>query len=265
MDGLQLRQKYVSTLAAYVGKAAEGGANHKKIIDTYNSVLPHPRGYAMTYDAPWCAPTVSAIAIMCGMLDIFAFECSCTKQIEQWQAMGRWIENDAYVPQPGDVVYYCWSDSGAGDCTKAPDHVGVVESVKGNVITVIEGNKNNNVERRKIGVNGRYIRGFAWPDYASLAAKEEKEMAEPIYKDINDVPESWRPNVNKLLETGTINGGTPDDVNPTDVNLTKTEAKLCHVFVKYVDKVVGDLGDALTEKVVEGLVKRLTGKNANKE
>lgn len=67
--------------------------------------------------------------------------------------------------------------------------------------------------------------------------EEDKEMAEPIYKDVKDVPDYWRASVQKLLDAQLINGGTPADVNPTDVNLTRTEAKLCHLFVTYVDMI----------------------------
>ena len=40
-----------------------------------------------------------------------------------------------------------------------------MEKVSGLSITVIEGNKNNSVERRIVQVNGRYIRGYGVPKY----------------------------------------------------------------------------------------------------
>ena len=77
------------------------------------------------------------------------------------------------------------------------------------------------------------------------AESEDEEMAEPVYKDINDVPEWFRPAVQKLLDVDAINGGTPKNVSATDVNLTQTEARLCHLFVTYVDKVTGRVKEAL--------------------
>lgn len=71
------------------------------------------------------------------------------------------------------------------------------------------------------------------------AESEDKDMAEPIYKDIKDVPEWYRSAVQKLLDAELINGGTPKEVNATDVNLTETQARLCHLFVNYVDMVTG--------------------------
>jgi hypothetical protein len=65
---------------------------------------------------------------------------------------------------------YDWNDNGVGDNTGAPDHVGIVVSVSGKTIRVIEGNINNSVGYRNIAVNGKYIRGFCVPDYAGKVA-----------------------------------------------------------------------------------------------
>lgn len=87
--------------------------------------------------------------------------------IALFQKLGEWIENDAYVPSPGDVIFYDWQDYGNGDNTGWPDHVGIVETVSGSTITVIEGNKSNAVGRRTLQVNGKYIRGYGVPKYSS--------------------------------------------------------------------------------------------------
>lgn len=164
----EIRQHYVDTLRGWIG-AKEGGEIHKRIIDTYNSLMPLPRNYPVTYKDPWCAATVSAGAIEAGLTDIIFRECSCARMIELFKQHGRWMERDDYVPQPGDIIFYDWGDSGKGDCTGAPDHVGVVERVAGGMITVIEGNYKNAVGRRYITVNSRYIRGYGLPDYASMS------------------------------------------------------------------------------------------------
>ena len=43
----------------------------------------------------------------------------------------------------------------------------------GNTITIIEGNKGEAVARRTLAVNGRYIRGYCLPDYASKAEEDD--------------------------------------------------------------------------------------------
>ena len=176
MNEMQLRMMYVNTAIGYYGcKESNGG--HRKIIDLYNTYTPHPRGYKVTYNDPWCAAFASAMAIECGLTDIIPVECSCSKQIELFKQKGRWVENDAYVPSPGDLIYYDWDDNGVGENTGAPEHVGIVSAVNGSIITVIEGNKTDAVDYRKINVNGRYIRGYGVPHYAFKATKE-KTVAE---------------------------------------------------------------------------------------
>lgn len=76
------------------------------------------------------------------------------------------------------MIFYDWQDNGAGDNTGRSDHVGMVHSVTNGTIKVIEGNKNNAVEYRDIAVNGRYIRGYGLPDYASMATAEAPKEPE---------------------------------------------------------------------------------------
>lgn len=175
--------KVVALIQSWVGKN-EADGSHREIIDIYNSYKPHPRGYAVTYTDQWCAATVSAVAIDLGYTDIIPVECSCTKLIELLKKLDSWDENDARVPQPGDLLFYDWEDSGSGDNKNGPDHVGIVEKVSGNTITVIEGNYKNAVTRRTIAVNGKYIRGYGVPKYDTEVAEEKPaEKQEPtVYK-----------------------------------------------------------------------------------
>ena len=164
MTEKELRQSYVNAAVSYLG-CKESNGSHKKIIDLYNSHKPLARNYAVKYTDSWCATFVSAMAIKTGLTDIIPTECGCGQMIQLFQKLGAWVENDAYRPSAGDVIFYDWDDSGAGDNTGWPDHVGIVESVSGGNIVVIEGNKNNAVGRRTIPVNGRYIRGYGVPKY----------------------------------------------------------------------------------------------------
>lgn len=168
MNVSEVRKKFAARAAAYVG--VKGGTEaHHAIIDDYNRHKPLARGYAVKYTDAWCATFGSKIAIETGYTDIIPTECGCDAQIKLWQNMGRWCENDAKVPEPGDYIYYDWDDNGVGDCTGSADHVGIVESCDGHTITVIEGNKSNAVGRRTLEVNGRYIRGFGVPDFSKKA------------------------------------------------------------------------------------------------
>lgn len=171
MNVSEVRKKFVARATAYVGVKG-GTAAHHKIIDDYNRHKPLARGYMVKYTDAWCATFGSKIAIEAGYTDIIPTECSCDAQIKLWKNMGRWCENDAKTPQPGDYIYYDWDDNGIGDCIGSADHVGIVENCDGHTITVVEGNKSNEVGRRRIAVNGRYIRGFGVPDFSKKATSE---------------------------------------------------------------------------------------------
>lgn len=166
-------------MASWIGcKEADG--SHMKIIDVYNQHKPLAKGYVVKRWDAWCATAVSAAFIQAGLTDIAPTECSCPRMITLYKQMGRWQENDGYVPKTGDIIMYNWGDNGIGDNQGTANHVGIVVSVSGSTIRVIEGNMNNAVGYRTIQVNGRYIRGYCLPNYASKAAagaSEEKPKA----------------------------------------------------------------------------------------
>ena len=165
MDVAKTANAVLAQARAWIGRN-EADGTHKGIIDVYNGHTPIARGYKVKYTDAWCATFVSAVAIKCGATDIIPTECGCGQMVALFQAMGEWQESDSRTPDPGDVIFYDWDDTGAGDCTGWPDHVGIVESVSGGSITVIEGNINNAVGRRVLAVNGRYIRGYGVPRYS---------------------------------------------------------------------------------------------------
>lgn len=178
MTETQIREKVVAAAKAWLG-CNEADGSHRQIVDVYNSHRPLARGYALKYTDAWCAGFVSAVAIKLGLADIMPTEVGVGNMIELYRKLGRWQESDSYVPKPGDVIMYAWGDNGVGNCTSGASHVGIVVSCDGKTITVIEGNKANAVGYREIAVNGRYIRGFGLPDYASKATENEPVSPAP--------------------------------------------------------------------------------------
>lgn len=160
--------KYASQIVkqaqAWVGKNEKDGS-FKEIIDVYNSHKPLARGYKVKYTDEWCSTFVSAVSIKCGMTDILPTECGCEKHTKLFKNIDSWIENENRTPNPGDVIFYDWNDTGSGDDKGSADHVGIVEKVSNGTITVIEGNYNQAVARRTIKVNAKYIRGYGVPKY----------------------------------------------------------------------------------------------------
>lgn len=166
---------------SWLGKNEMDGS-HKYIIDLYNTQKKLPRNYRVRYNDEWCATTISALSIFCGYTDIIPTECGCQRMIDLHKKLGTWVEDESRVPEPGWIVFYDWQDSsGKGDGKGWADHVGIVEKVVGNTIYVIEGNRNKSVARRTIMVNGKYIRGYAVPEYDKEApSKTVQEVAQEV-------------------------------------------------------------------------------------
>lgn len=164
----------------YLG-CKQGDAKHKKIVDTFNTISPLPDGAKMTYNAPWCACFVSAIAKMHTATDIIPCSYNVGTMVTKAKSMGIWVEDDSYTPNSGDLIIYDWQDSGIGNNIGSPDHVGIVEKVVSGVITVIEGNFSTmkTCARRTIKVNGKYIRGYITPKYKTDTSKKHYEKTMP--------------------------------------------------------------------------------------
>lgn len=172
MNEKELRQYFVDVCCSYHGyKEADG--SHRAIINMYNSIQPLPVNYRMGHTDPWCAAYISAMAWKCKLTDIIFPECGCDRMIDLYKKAGRWQERDDYTPQPADIVMYDWQDDGRGDNTGSADHVGVVVLVSGNSMRIVEGNISDSVGYRTLQINGKNIRGYCLPDFASLASAED--------------------------------------------------------------------------------------------
>lgn len=163
-----LRMQLVQTAEEYLG-CKESDGSHKQILDLYNRHEPLAMDYVVQDSDSWCATFVSAVAIRMEMTDIIPTECGCERQINLFQEIGRWEEQDSAIPLPGDLIYYDWDMKKLGACTGWSDHVGIVVGTKWPFLKVIEGNKDDQVAYRILFLNDIHIRGFAKPDYASVA------------------------------------------------------------------------------------------------
>lgn len=175
MTEIELRTAVCTQARSWLGRK-EADGSHREIIDLYNKYR-KPGDYCMTYADPWCAAFSSAVGmavsvakgLSCKPNELIPSSAACDPKIAEYKRLGRWIEDDAYLPTPGDEIFYDWQDSGAGDNTGSSDHVGIVVDVSGSSITVIEGNKSDMVAYRTIQRNGRYIRGYGIPNYTGAA------------------------------------------------------------------------------------------------
>lgn len=179
------RKRIVNTAKSYIGTVG-GSSNHSDILHFFNSVK--PQGYTAKKNDPWCSEFVSACAIQTfgkkDAITYFPLSASCPRMVKEAKAKSIWVEKDSFTPSPGDFILYDWDDSGKGDNTNSPDHVGIVEKVKDGVITVIEGNVSDKCKRRNIKVNGKYIRGFVTPHYERIKNKSYKKTTNEIVKEV---------------------------------------------------------------------------------
>lgn len=166
------RLRMLSIAEGWLG-SNEADGSHRAIVDLYNSHSPLAQGYLVTYEDNWCATFVSAVAIEAGYTHFIPTECGCQRQIGLFQELDRWVEDDAYVPLPGDIIYYSISNAPrTGDCTAWSDHVGLVVGTAGKYMKVIEGNYSDQVTYRYIKVDDAKIRGYAIPDYGQAQQGE---------------------------------------------------------------------------------------------
>lgn len=269
MTEMELRNLVVDTANSYLG-AKEADGTHRPIIDIYNAHKPLARGYKMSYTDDWCACYVSVIAILCGITSICPKEVGCNQMIKLFQELGSWVEDDAYVPKPGDVIFFDWEDNGVGDNVGGANHVGFVTDCYGNGITTTEGNYGDAVKHRYLTVNAKYIRGYGVPDYGKLATKPaeppvpeepeeedetgcgctaleakvavmEKRIADlekqhTVYNTLLDVPKWAQKDLTTLINDGVL-FGTGDGA--LDINMTQIRALVWMQRIREADKGAG--------------------------
>lgn len=182
------RDDIVRVAKSYIGVVG-GSSAHADIIHIFNTVKPF--GYTASRTDAWCAEFASACAIQAfgkkTAVKYFPLSAACLYMINKAQKMGIWVESDKYVPDKGDFILYDWDDGtnyASIDNRNVPDHVGIVEKYKDGVIHVIEGNYGNKVKRRKISVNGKYIRGFVTPDYDRIKSRKITKTKTEVIKEI---------------------------------------------------------------------------------
>lgn len=152
---------------------------HRKLIQIFNTVKPN--GYTAHISDPWCAEGISAWAIEAYGKDnakkYFPLSASVPDMVEKAKKLGIWKESDKTIPVDGYWLAYDWQDSGKGDNTGSPDHIGLVIKVEKNKFTVLECNKGveSKCGIRIMDINGRYIRGYITPHYNKVEKSAEAE------------------------------------------------------------------------------------------
>lgn len=198
------RNDVIATARSFIG-IKQGSDSHRMIIKEYNRVM----GSNWNVSTPWCVIFWSYCHIINGDTKAnMPLSASCSDIIHQAQALGYWVENDAFVPSPGDGILYDWEDNGIGDDTTGHWHIGIVADVCDGYFNVIEGNHGDDGDcnTRKVKVNQRYIRGFIHPEYAEDVKVESKPKRTPVCilvhkgDTLNKISAEYGVSVEKLVE-----------------------------------------------------------------
>lgn len=174
---------FINIAKNYIG-AREGGTTHHGIIDAYNTIRPLPRGYRVQYTDSWCAAFVSVVLLKAGY-NKTKLECSAQRlSVNLGGYVGEGKRND--------IIFYDWQSDGW------IDHVGIIEDYdkKTGTYTVIEGNYQNSVGRRKIKANNKNIKSI------SRIYVEEKKTENSGKNNVNNK----KKNITKKLITDIIAG-----------------------------------------------------------
>lgn len=152
---------------SYIG-VQQGDARHKELVRRYNSVQPLPVGYLVKETDDWCATFVTVMGDLSNTSKYFGRECGVHRFVQLFKKQQIW--QGLVKPQAGDLVVFDWRKDGW------MDHIGLVEKLSGNTVTVIEGNTSQRVARRSYNWNDWRVAGYARPKYPTISTKPGKSV-----------------------------------------------------------------------------------------
>lgn len=151
---------------------------------------------------PWCMVFVQWVFSRAGV-PVPVRTASCGALMRGAKAAGRWVTAEY---RPGDVLIY---DFPGGAAT---DHCGICESAGDGRVTAIEGNTSAGNAANGGGVL-RMTRAVslvvgAWrPEYGAREEKQAEEETEmTVYQTVEDVPQWYRPTIERLVAMGALKG-----------------------------------------------------------
>ena len=154
---------------------------------------------------PWCMMFIQWVFAQAGV-ELPVKTASCGAFMRAAQAAGRWVTSNY---QPGDVVIYDFPGGGA------TDHCGIVVTALTTGVRAIEGNTavgndSNGGEVMERTRPANWIVGAYRPNY-----DEEDNVVRYTY--LKDVPDKFRPTIEKLMDAGIIQGDGSDPTGNGDV------------------------------------------------
>ena len=154
---------------------------------------------------PWCMMFVQWVFDQAGV-ELPVKTASCGTFMRAAQASGRWVTSNY---QPGDVVIYDFPGGGA------TDHCGLLVTPLTTGVRTIEGNTGTSNDANGGEVMGR-TRPTSWIVGAYRPSYDEEDNV-VRYAYLKDIPDKFRPTIEKLMDAGIIQGDGSDPTGNGDV------------------------------------------------
>ena len=195
--------------------------------------------------ADWCAYSISAIMQDCGFIGkyqggIYGYASDTAR--EDSGKLGEWFRKGTKAPQPGDYIMFRYSDFTNVLDKYSASHVGIVESVDGNVITTLEGNVDgygyawsatSSFKRKTRYLSNPDVYAFYrpyWKNETKSTSTGSKASGIDTFYQVHLVGGSWLPEVRNLDDFAGLEGKAIDGIR---VRVSKGH-------IRYRVRLVGD-------------------------
>ncbi len=158
----------LSVARNYIGYSVKDPV-FKELVYTFNSQKKLNKKTKLKRTDNWSAAFISVCFAQAGDISLIgAAEKDAQKLITKFKRKKAWYERGRMNPKVGDLVVF---DS---------DYVGIVEEIRGRVITIIFGNKNDTIGRLRLLNSDTRIVGYARPGYTDEKQAIDETAAEVL-------------------------------------------------------------------------------------
>ena len=177
----------------------------------------------------WCAYSISSIMKDCGFIGkyqggIYGFASDAAREDDG--VLGEWFRKGTKSPQPGDYIMFRYSDFTNVLDKYSASHVGIVESVDGDVITTLEGNVDgygddwagtSSFKRKTRYLSDANVYSFYRPywqdeDKSKSTSTGSKASDIDITYQVHTIDGSWLPEVTNLDDFAGLEGKAIDGI-----------------------------------------------------
>lgn len=183
---IDYRTKIVTLALSQVGTVGGKATGDDKYINYYNKITGATFSVSTT---PWCAIFCTYIIRNCDVpTSICPNFAGCTHCRDSFLIpKGIWKKKGTYTPQPADLIFFDWKDTGNNKL----DHVGLVIEVKNGKVYTVEGNSQGGystygVRHKSYDLNSKYIKGYGAINYEGITGNQSSNNTKPVMPSIDN-------------------------------------------------------------------------------